>query len=63
MEELGYRTRNKFNERGQLEGFEIDGISDELCQKYSQRRAEIEEQIAEFKAEYGREPTARRKFM
>ena len=43
VEELGYRTRDKFNERGQLEGFEIDGISDELCEKYSQRRGEIEE--------------------
>src|SRR5271165_4169219 len=57
VEELGYRTRDKFNERGQLEGFEIDGISDELCEKYSQRRAEIEERIADFKAEHGREPT------
>jgi conjugative relaxase-like TrwC/TraI family protein len=58
VEELGYRTRDKFDERGQLEGFEIDGISDELCEKYSQRRGEIEERIAAFKAEYGREPTA-----
>ncbi|HXO92761.1 MAG TPA: MobF family relaxase, partial [Candidatus Acidoferrum sp.] len=57
VEALGYRTRDKFNERGQLEGFEIDGISDELCQKYSQRRGEIEERIADFKAEHGREPT------
>ena len=57
VEELGYRTRDKFNERGQLEGFEIDGISDALCEKYSQRRGEIEERIADFKAEHGREPT------
>jgi conjugative relaxase-like TrwC/TraI family protein len=57
VEELGYRTRDKFNERGQLEGFEIEGISDELCTKYSQRRGEIEERIADFKAEHGREPT------
>jgi TrwC relaxase len=58
VEELGYRTRDKLNERGQLEGFEIDGISDELCEKYSQRRGEIEERIADFKAEHGREPTS-----
>src|SRR6202023_4277993 len=58
VEELGYHTRDKFNERGQLEGFEIDGISDELCTKYSQRRGEIEERIAELKAEHGREPTS-----
>ena len=36
---------------------EIEWISDELCEKYSQRRGEIEERIAAFKAEYGREPT------
>ena len=35
----------------------FDGISDELCTKYSQRRGEIEERIADFKAEHGREPT------
>ena len=27
VENLGYRTRDKFNDEGQLEGFEIDGIS------------------------------------
>src|SRR5271166_3066518 len=57
VEELGYPTRDKFDERGQLEGFEIDGICGELCEKYSQRRGEIEERIAAFKAEYGRVPT------
>src|SRR5260370_5095692 len=57
VEELGYRTRDKFDERGQLEGFEINGISDDVCEKYSQRRGEIEERIADFKAEHGREPT------
>jgi len=57
VEELGYRTRDKFDQRGHLEGFEIDGISNELCEKYSQRRGEIEERIAAFKAEHGREPT------
>jgi conjugative relaxase-like TrwC/TraI family protein len=58
VESLGYRTRDKFDEKGLLEGFEIDGISDELCEKYSQRRGEIEEEIAAFKSVYGREPTA-----
>ena len=57
VENLGYRTRDKFSDKGQLEGFEIDGISDELCEKYSQRRGEIEEEIAAFKSVYGREPT------
>src|ERR1700756_3105874 len=57
VEDLGYETRDKFDERGQLEGFEIEGISDALCEKYSQRRGEIEDEIAAFKAEHGREPT------
>src|SRR6266404_520694 len=57
VENLGYGTRDKFSDKGQLEGFEIDGISDELCTKYSQRRGEIEERVADFKAEHGREPT------
>jgi conjugative relaxase-like TrwC/TraI family protein len=58
VEDLGYRTRDKFDDKGQLEGFEIDGIRDELCEKYSQRRGEIEDEIAAFQAEHGREPTA-----
>jgi hypothetical protein len=58
VEDLGYRTRDKFDDKGQLEGFEIDGIRDELCEKYSQRRGEIEDEIAAFRAERGREPTA-----
>src|SRR5271168_2199160 len=57
VENLGYRTRDKFSDKGQLEGFEIDGISDEICEKYSRRRGEIEEEIEAFKALYGREPT------
>src|SRR5208283_3697532 len=58
VENLGYCTRDKFSDKGQLEGFEIDWISDELCEKYSQRRGEIEQEIAAFKSVYGREPTA-----
>src|SRR4029077_6364939 len=50
-------TRDKFSDKGQLEGFEIGGISDEICEKYSRRRGEIEEEIEAFKALYGREPT------
>ena len=57
VENLGYSTRDKFSDKGQLEGFEIDGISDELSEKYSQRRGEIEEEIAAFTSVYGREPT------
>ena len=57
VENLGYSTRDKFSDKGQLEGFEIDGISDELCEKYSQRRGEIEEEIAAFTSVYGRKPT------
>jgi phage/plasmid primase-like uncharacterized protein len=57
VEGLGYQTRDKRSQRGELEGFEVAGISDELCDKYSQRRGEIEEQIATFQADHGRKPT------
>jgi ATP-dependent exoDNAse (exonuclease V) alpha subunit len=58
LDALGYETCNKVNDKGQVEGFEIDGISDELCEKYSQRRSEIEEAIDAFTVKYGRPPTA-----
>jgi AAA domain-containing protein/TrwC relaxase len=51
------RQRDKLNDKGQVEGFEIAGISDELCEKYSQRRSEIEEAIDAFTLKYGRPPT------
>lgn len=54
----GYETIEKRNERGQIEGFEIVGVSDDLLGAYSQRREEIEKAIDGWRAEHGREPSA-----
>ena len=53
----GYRTRDKKNERGQIEGFEIVGVGDGILSLYSQRRAEIETAIEAWRKEHGREPS------
>jgi len=54
----GYVTIDKLTEHGQIEGFEIAGVSDRLLSLYSQRRAEIEQAIDQWKLDYGRDPTA-----
>lgn len=55
--EFGYKIRYKTGSKG-MEGFEIDGVSDAVMQRYSRRRDEIEEEIRKFEAEHGREPTS-----
>ena len=54
----GYRTVESKNERGQIEGFEIVGIPDQVLSLFSQRRAEIELAIETWRKEHGREPSA-----
>ena len=53
---LGYGIR-QVREDGQVTGFEIEGVSQELCDRFSKRRKEIEEGIEAFKETYHREPT------
>jgi conjugative relaxase-like TrwC/TraI family protein len=55
---LGYEIEHIRNEKGAIEGFEIKGVSAEIRQRFSKRRAEVEAAIAEFVAERGRQPTA-----
>jgi conjugative relaxase-like TrwC/TraI family protein len=57
VQELGYDIELKRTNRG-IEGFEIQGVDNDLLERYSRRRAEIEEKIEEFKNETGREPSA-----
>ncbi len=57
VQELGYDIVFKRTDRG-IEGFEIKGVDNDLLERYSRRRAEIEERIKEFKDETGREPTS-----
>ena len=56
VQELGYEIELKRTEKG-IEGFEIKYVDNELLERYSRRRAEIEQKIEEFKADTGREPT------
>ncbi len=56
IQELGYEIELKRTDRG-IEGFEIKGVDNELLERYSRRRAEIEQEIEKFKNETGREPT------
>lgn len=53
---LGYETI-EVREKGEITGFEIKGVSSELCQRFAKRREEIEKKIDEFEKEHGREPT------
>jgi len=54
---LGYDIREVRNPKGQVTGFEIEGVSDELCQRFAKRRAEIEREMTAFTSRHGREPT------
>jgi conjugative relaxase-like TrwC/TraI family protein len=53
---LGYEIR-EVREKGQITGFEIKGVSQELCERFAKRREEIEEKIDQFEKKHGREPT------
>jgi hypothetical protein len=56
---LGYQIESVRNEKGIVEGFEIKGVSSEIRERYSKRRAEVEAGIERFKRERGRAPTVR----
>ena len=54
----GYDIAAARNERGVIEGFEIVGVSAEDRAIASKRRAQIEQGIAAFRKNHGREPTS-----
>ncbi len=56
VRELGYEIR-EIRQNGDVTGFEIEGVSGELCHRFSKRREEIEREIEKFERERGREPT------
>ncbi len=58
VRELGYEIR-EVGQNGTITGFEIVGVPDEICQRYSKRREEIEREIEKFERERGREPTVK----
>ena len=53
---LGYEVR-EVREKGEITGFEIKGVSQELCERFAKRREEIEKKIDQFEKDNGREPT------
>ena len=55
----GYDIEAARNDRGVVEGFEIVGVSVDDRAVDSKRRAQIEKEIAAFRKNHGRDPTAR----
>jgi conjugative relaxase-like TrwC/TraI family protein len=55
---LGYEIEEKRGAKNAVVGFEIKGVSGEILERFSKRRAEVEDGIEKFKAINGREPTA-----
>jgi conjugative relaxase-like TrwC/TraI family protein len=54
---LGYEVDSRRDSRGRDLGFEIRGLSSELLERYSQRSAQRDAAIEEFKEQHGRTPT------
>ena len=54
---LGYEIEPRRDARGKDLGFEINGVSKELLERYSQRSAQRDKAIDEFIRENGRKPT------
>ncbi len=55
---LGYEITPGRDPRGAITGFEIAGVSAELRERFSKRRAEIEQGIGKFQQKHGRMPMA-----
>ena len=56
---LGYRIEAVRNGKRGIEGFQIAGVSKDIQELYSKRRAEVEAGIERFRQEKGRMPTDR----
>src|SRR5580658_975322 len=54
---LGYDISESRDGHGTVTGFEIRGVSPEVCRRFSKRRAQVELGIAKFIESHGREPT------
>jgi conjugative relaxase-like TrwC/TraI family protein len=55
---LGYEIELIREPKRGITGFEIKGVGEELRDRFSKRRAEVEKGIEEFIAKHGREPSA-----
>ncbi|MBO4633700.1 MAG: relaxase domain-containing protein, partial [Lentisphaeria bacterium] len=54
---LGYDLEKKYRDKGELVGFEIKGVSEEILKRCSRRREQIDQAIERFAETHGRQPT------
>lgn len=54
---LGYDIIKIYDTKGNIKGFEIDGVDEDILKMYSKRRKEIDAEIENFKKDKGRSPT------
>jgi conjugative relaxase-like TrwC/TraI family protein len=54
---LGYEITPSRDTKGEITGFELAGVSAELRERFSKRRAEIEQGIGKFQKKHGRMPS------
>jgi conjugative relaxase-like TrwC/TraI family protein len=57
VKELGYETRLEYNKKGQVKGFQIKEVPEEIIKLYSKRSIAIEYEAERFKKLTGRPPT------
>ncbi len=55
--ELGYEMVNRLDEKGNITWQDIAGVSEDVMERFSKRRRQIEEEEAKFAEEHGRKPT------
>ncbi len=55
--QLGYEIETIRDEKGRTTGFELAGVSEELRERFSKRRVDVEKGIEEFRQKHGRMPT------
>ncbi|NUQ64488.1 MAG: relaxase domain-containing protein [Pirellulales bacterium] len=55
---LGYDLERIQDSRGMVTGFEIAGVGAAVRERFSKRRAEVEQGIGEFRRQHGRAPSA-----
>ena len=58
LKALGYKIVDEHDKRGNVIGWQIDGVSKEVRDEFSQRRREIDAGIEAFRAQYGRSPSS-----
>jgi conjugative relaxase-like TrwC/TraI family protein len=54
---LGYEIAETRDAKGRVTGFEIAGVTSEIRERFSKRRAEVEEGVEAFRQKHGRDPT------